>query len=120
MKNIDLSLKGYHLLLVCPGIHVSTKEAFHNIMPHAANPTCEETVMKPLSEWKSTLINDFEVPVFSSYPAIGEIKNMLYDKGAIYASMTGTGSTVYGIYDHEPDIKNIFPSHYQIIHKFVS
>ena len=120
MKNIDLTLKGYHLVLVCPGIHVSTKEAFHNIVPHAANPTCEELVKKPLSEWKSTLINDFEVPVFSLYPAIGEIKKMLYDKGAIYASMTGTGSTVYGIFEQEPDLENIFPSHYQIICKFVS
>jgi 4-diphosphocytidyl-2-C-methyl-D-erythritol kinase len=120
MKNIDLTLKGYHLVLVCPGIHVSTKEAFHNIVPHAANPTCEELVKKPLSEWKSTLINDFEIPVFSLYPAIGEIKKMLYDKGAIYASMTGTGSTVYGIFEREPDLENIFPSHYQIISKFVS
>ena len=120
MNNIDLSLKGYHLVLVCPGIHVSTKEAFHNIVPQAASLTCEVLVKQPLSEWKSTLINDFEVPVFSSYPAIGEIKKMLYDKGAIYASMTGTGSTVYGIFDHETELGNIFPSHYQIIHKFVS
>ena len=120
MKNIDLTLKGYHLVLVCPGIHVSTKEAFHNIVPHAANPTCEELVKKPLSEWKSTLINDFEVPVFRLYPAIGEIKKKFYDKGAIYASMTGTGSTVYGIFEQEPELENIFPSHYQIISKFVS
>jgi 4-diphosphocytidyl-2-C-methyl-D-erythritol kinase len=120
MKNIELSLKGYHLVLVCPGIHVSTKEAFHNIVPHAASPTCEELVLKPLLEWKSTLINDFEVPVFKLYPAIGEIKKTLYEKGAVYASMTGTGSTVYGIFDHAPELENIFPSHYQIIHKFVS
>jgi 4-diphosphocytidyl-2-C-methyl-D-erythritol kinase len=120
MKNIEISLKGYHLVLVCPGIHVSTKEAFQNIVPHVANPTCEEAVMQPLNEWKNTLINDFETPVFSLYPAIGQIKKKLYENGAAYASMTGTGSTVYGIFDQAPTLDNIFPSHYQIIHNFVS
>ena len=95
---ITLSLKDYQILLVKPDIFVSTQEAFSLIKPHKPEYSLKETIALPVSEWKERLVNDFETSVFPQYPAIGEIKDKLYQKGAIYAAMSGSGSSVFGLF----------------------
>lgn len=95
---ISLSLKGYTLVIVKPDIFVSTKEAFAHIQPRKATVSIKEIIQAPIEDWKSHLINDFECSVFRTHPGIKEIKEDLYNAGALYASMSGSGSSVYGIF----------------------
>ena len=95
---IELSLKGYRIMIVKPDVFVSTREAFANIRPHRPEYPVREVIRRPVAEWKDTLINDFEARVFPQYPVIGEIKEELYHQGAIYASMSGSGSSVFGLF----------------------
>lgn len=95
---IELSLKGYRIMIVKPDVFVSTREAFANIRPHRPEYPIREVIRRPVAEWKDTLINDFEASVFPQYPVIGEIKEELYHQGAIYASMSGSGSSVFGLF----------------------
>ncbi len=98
MLPLALDLSGYRFVLINPGIHVSTALAFSQITPHKPIQSIAEIVQRPVTEWKALLINDFEAPISQHYPAISIIKQELYQKGAVYASMTGSGSTVYGIF----------------------
>ena len=95
---IELSLKGYRIMIVKPDVFVSTREAIANIRPHRPEYPVREVIRRPVAEWKDTLINDFEASVFPQYPVIGEIKEELYHQGAIYASMSGSGSSVFGLF----------------------
>ena len=95
---IQLSLKGYYLVLVKPDIFVSTKDAFSLIQPMKPSQSLREIVRMPVETWRATMKNDFENSVFQKYPEIAAIKDKLYDMGAIYASMSGSGSSVYGIF----------------------
>lgn len=95
---IELSLKGYRIMIVKPDVFVSTREAFANIRPHRPEYPVREVIRRAVAEWKDTLINDFEASVFPQYPVIGEIKEELYHQGAIYASMSGSGSSVFGLF----------------------
>ncbi len=99
---ITLSLKGYHLVLVNPGIHISTKEAFAGVTPNENNKPVSEIISQPIETWQDELINDFEASVFPNHPDISHIKQQLLDAGAVYASMSGSGSTVYGIFKKDP------------------
>ncbi len=94
----ELSLTGYQLVLIKPNIHVSTAEAYALVQPAPASIPLSEVVEMPIERWRELLINDFEASVFAKYPAIAEIKELLYSAGAIYASMSGSGSSVYGIF----------------------
>ena len=114
MQPITCTLSSKTLVLVCPGIHVSTADAFRKIKLSPNAPSSASLIEKPIQAWKDNLINDFEEPVFNAFPEIANIKEKLYDAGALYASMTGTGSTVYGIFETSPSIKDLFPSHYQL------
>ena len=95
---IQLSLKGYFLVLVKPDIFVSTKDAFSLITPKMPVQSLKEIVRMPVETWRATMKNDFENSVFKKFPEIAAIKDKLYDMGAIYASMSGSGSSVYGIF----------------------
>ena len=95
---IQLSLKGYYLVLVKPDIFVSTKDAFSLIQPMKPSQSLREIVRMPVETWRATMKNDFENSVFQKYPERAAIKDKLYDMGAIYASMSGSGSSVYGIF----------------------
>ena len=95
---IQLSVKGYSLVLVKPDIFVSTKDAFSLIQPMKPSQSLREIVRMPVETWRATMKNDFENSVFQKYPEIAAIKDKLYDMGAIYASMSGSGSSVYGIF----------------------
>ncbi|GAA5043589.1 4-diphosphocytidyl-2-C-methyl-D-erythritol kinase [Marivirga lumbricoides] len=96
---VSLNLKGYFLGLVYPGIHIGTKEAYGGIAPKKPKTSVKEILLKkPIGEWENLLKNDFEESVFRLYPNLAILKNKLYDAGAIYASMTGSGSTLYGLF----------------------
>ena len=101
---IELSLKGYQIMIVKPDVFVSTREAFSNIRPHYPEHPVKEVIKRPVHEWKETLINDFEASVFPQHPVIGEIKQELYNQGAIYASMSGSGSSVFGLFSPESSL----------------
>lgn len=98
---ISLSLKGYQIVLVKPDIFVSTRDAFAQIKPHRQEIPLKEVIKRPIEEWKERMVNDFEESVFPQFPAIKEIKEKLYEAGAIYAAMTGSGSSVFGLFKPE-------------------
>ena len=114
LSEIDLDLSQYQFLIINPGIHISTGWAFSQIEPSKAFYTIEETIFIPIGQWKNILVNDFEKPVTKHYPEIGNIIHQLYSHGAIYASLSGSGSTVYGIFPNGPIKLPIFPKHYYI------
>ena len=95
---VELSLKGYHIILIKPDIFVSTRDAFAEIKPVRPAVSLKEIVKQPMETWKSSMKNDFEDSVFKKFPEIAAIKDELYDLGAVYAAMSGSGSSVYGIF----------------------
>ena len=104
LNHVSSFLEGYFILLVNPGIYISTKEAYLN-----THPSQQEAGLETLSDsdpagWKKFIVNDFENFAFRLYPQISTIKKALYKSGAVYASMSGSGSTVYGIYERKPEV----------------
>lgn len=98
----EFSLKGYYILLIYPSIGISTQEAYQGVLPQKAQDNIESILSKDISTWKSSLKNDFEESIFPKYPLLSEIKEELYQSGALYASMSGSGSTMFGIFDVDP------------------
>lgn len=109
---VQADLSAYKIILVNPGIHISTKEAFSNLKPEIPKKSIRQIINQPVSTWKDELINDFEMNVFKLFPEIKEIKDYLYNAGAIYASMTGSGSIVYGIFEANAQVNLSFPENY--------
>lgn len=105
---INLSLKGYYLCLIKPEIMVSTPEAYSKVIPKVPVISLKEIIQRPISEWKQWMVNDFESSVFSKHPEIESIKNLLYRKGAIYAAMSGSGSSVFGLFEEATHLKSLF------------
>lgn len=101
---ISLSLEGYKIIVVKPDIFVSTREAFAQIKPHRPEVPLKEIVKRPIEEWKELMLNDFEESVFPQFPAIREIKEELYGEGAVYAAMSGSGSSVFGLFEPETEL----------------
>jgi len=104
LKPVKSILEGYHILLVNPGITISTKEAYYNTRITTPETSLEELIMLPLKRWKKLIINDFEDYAFRLYPQIEDLKKSLYKAGASYSSMSGSGSTIYGIFEEKPGI----------------
>lgn len=101
---IDLDLSGYYLLVVKPDVSVSTREAFALITPKRPPICCREIVTNmSIDQWRHHLTNDFEASVFAQYPELGEIKAQLYAGGALYAAMTGSGSSLFGIFKEQSE-----------------
>jgi len=109
---VDVSLAGYFMCLVKPDIFVSTPAAYSMITPKAAAASVKDIVKRPVAEWRDNLLNDFESGIVALYPRIGEIKQMLYDAGAVYASMSGSGSSVYGIFTEKTNLLASFSDDY--------
>ena len=105
LKPINIDLTNYKLLLVNPGIHIDTKWAFSKIIPQEQKLSIKEIITHPIETWKEHLQNDFEDSVFKEYPEIGKIKSDLYQQGSVYASLSGSGSTVFGIFRKEDNIE---------------
>lgn len=98
LEPIGLDLSGWYLAIVRPAIPVSTKEAFSLITPQHPALNCRDVVMQPVETWRDRLTNDFEKSVFALHPEIGAIKDRLYDMGAVYAAMSGSGSSLFGLF----------------------
>jgi 4-diphosphocytidyl-2-C-methyl-D-erythritol kinase len=98
LEPVHVDLSGYSILLVHPEIHISTARAFSMVKPDGQKPSIKDIVAQPVVRWRDHLINDFEIPVFAEYPGLKKIKDQLYDAGAVYASLTGSGSGLYGIF----------------------
>lgn len=112
-EEVTVSLKGYHLLVVKPPVHVSTPEAYAGVIPRTPDQSIKEVLENsPVEQWRGLLHNDFEESLFPKYPQIGELKEQLYEAGALYASMSGSGSAVYGIFKTSP-YAITFPEDYQ-------
>jgi len=95
---VDLNLKGYQIVIVKPNVFVSTPEAYRGITPKHPEVSLTEIIKKPVSQWDGMMINDFEANIFPLHPEIREIKERLYQSGALYAAMSGSGSSVFGLY----------------------
>ncbi len=105
LQPINIDLKNYKILIVNPGININTKWAFSKIIPQERELSIQQIITKPIETWKVELQNDFELPVFAEYPEIRKIKEDLYEDGALYASLSGSGSSVFGIFLKEKVIK---------------
>ncbi len=104
------NLEGYYLTVVKPDVFVSTREAYQGVTPRRPEKSCKEIVRQPIATWKEELKNDFEASIFDAHPLLGEIKQRLYDLGALYAQMSGSGSALFGIFSNEPkEMASQFP-----------
>lgn len=113
LQPLELDLTEYRFVIINPGIHVNTGWAFSQIQPKPAVKSVQEIVQQPITTWKYELVNDFEEAVSTAHPQIKQIKEKLYTHGALYAAMSGSGSTVFGIFNKEQDlsaIKNLYPT----------
>lgn len=114
LEEIKLSLVDYKFVLVNPGIHIDTGKAFLEMSPSLREKSVKEIIQHPVESWKDELINDFETPIFRQHPEIGIIKDQLYHSGAVYASMSGSGSSVFGIFRKDIITNLPFPHYYFI------
>ena len=105
LEPLSINLSNYTIALVHPGIHISTAWAFGQLKPSIKEKTIAEIIKQPVTSWKEALINDFELPVFKAHPLLEDLKNYLYQQGAIYASMSGSGSSLFGLFPKGTQLK---------------
>ena len=98
LEPIDVDLSGYCIAIVKPALKISTREAFAHVTPCRPEKCCKDIVMSPIATWKEELVNDFEKSIISTHPEIADIKQRLYDMGAVYAAMTGSGSALFAFF----------------------
>lgn len=110
IEPISLKLKSYFAVVVKPRVHIRTAVAYDGIRPLKKRTGLKEIIGKPVEQWKDTLVNDFEQSIFELYPGIRNIKKKLYNNGAVYASMSGSGSSVYGLFREEKNLSAYFRS----------
>jgi len=106
-KTVDLDLSAYKIVLVMPPAHVSTSEAYRGVRPAPVKTSLQELITLPITEWKKYIRNDFEESVFKSHAVIRGVKAALYEAGAEYASMSGSGASVFGIFREMPDLSGL-------------
>lgn len=109
---VGIDLRGYHLCLVKPDVSVSTAQAYAGVTPRRPRQPVRDVIAQPVETWKDRLTNDFEPSVFVRYPVIGAVKQALYEAGAVYASMSGSGSSVFGLFRNPVSLKSRFPACY--------
>ena len=107
LEPIALDLSQYTIALVMPPVHVSTAEAYRGVKPASPERSLKELIQLPVAEWKNNIKNDFELSVFKNHPAIRGVKAALYEAGAIYASMSGSGASVFGIFETLPSLQHL-------------
>lgn len=103
LKTIDVKLIGYYLVLIKPEVHINTTQAYSGVYISGEKGKLERDIQLPVTEWKHFIKNDFEQHIFRLHPELEAIKHTFYDKGALYASMSGSGSAMYGIFKEKPD-----------------
>lgn len=112
LQEIKLNLKDYLIVIVKPNIHVPTAVAYSKVKPAIPSTSLKDSINLPIEEWKYNIKNDFEESIFAVYPEIKSIKENLYKQGAIYASMSGSGSSVYGIFHKKENPEITFPDYF--------
>lgn len=105
LEPFEINLNGRYLTVYKPDVHISTAEAYKGITPRKPVENVRAILLRPITEWRDALTNDFEESIFKNHPQVKAVKDMMYDKGALYASMSGSGSAVYGIFDNEVNIE---------------
>ena len=118
-EKVDLSLKGYHLVIVVPDFQVSTKEAYQDIIPCDLNLSIRYALEKSINDWQGVLKNDFEKIAFKKHPQLKRIKAIMIKEGALYTSLTGSGSAVFGIFNRATKMNEYFPD-YKIWHELLT
>jgi 4-diphosphocytidyl-2-C-methyl-D-erythritol kinase len=108
LSEVRISLSGLQLVLVKPSIHVSTQQAYAGIVPQQPKVKIADIIRQPVNTWKGILKNDFEESIFKDHPLLRDIKEKLYSKGAIYASMSGSGSTIFGLFEKPFSLRKEF------------
>ena len=112
---VTIDLSKYHIILIYPAIHSNTALAYKGIKPAKPEKSIKDIISQPIADWKNTLINDFERNLFAQHPELESIKNELYHAGVLYASMSGSGSAMYGIFEKDMDTNEFdFPADYLI------
>lgn len=106
-EDIDLDLSDYYIVVIKPAIHISTQEAYQHVVPRIPKVDLKRAINLPIQEWKYYISNDFELGIFERYPLIEQIKVGLYEKGALYAAMSGSGSSVYGIFYEKVNLDDL-------------
>lgn len=114
MEPLALDLSHYNLVLVNPGIHINTGWAFGQLSHDRVPLNFPDIIQMPVSEWRDQLVNDFEEPVFNAHPTIGSIKEKLYEAGAVFAAMSGSGSTLFGFFPDTAKPALDFPDHFKL------
>jgi len=104
LSPVDLDLSGYYIKLINPGIHISTPMAYAGVQFNCGEHKLVDVLKLPVSTWKDKLTNDFETHIFNQFPALALLKQELYAEGAIYAAMSGSGSTLFGLFQEEPQV----------------
>lgn len=113
LNPINLSLSDYTIIIIKPPFSINTKEAYSNIMPKPAPFDLKKLPGIPLDQWKNYLSNDFEEYCIKIFPQIKKIKKLLYDQGAVYSGLSGSGSAIFGIFKHSPtDFSHLLPTGY--------
>lgn len=106
-ESVKLDLSKYKIVLVMPPVHVSTSEAYRGVKPAPVKQSLYEVIAEPIKDWKHLIKNDFEESVFKNHPVIRGVKASLYEAGALYASMSGSGASVFGIFEQTPDLSEL-------------
>ncbi len=120
MEDVHVSLQDYFLILVKPPVHVSTAEAYRNVVPHGSRLSLKGLIGFPVNKWKGNILNQFERYVFEKYPEVRQIKDTLYQQGASFALMSGSGSCVYGLFRSErKGLEKLFPPDYRIFRQYL-
>ncbi len=104
---VEVDLSTYYIVIIKPDIHISTSEAYQCIIPQTPTVDLRRAIHLPIQEWKYHIINDFELGIFEKYPKIEKIKHTLYERGALYAAMSGSGSAVFGIFEEEINLDDM-------------
>ncbi|MEO3406545.1 4-(cytidine 5'-diphospho)-2-C-methyl-D-erythritol kinase [Mucilaginibacter sp. CAU 1740] len=104
-ETIKLDLSAYKIVLVMPPVHISTSEAFRGVVPAQPKESLFDLIQLPIADWKKYIKNDFETSIFKNHAEIRGVKAALYEAGAIYSSMSGSGASVFGIFEGTPDVK---------------
>lgn len=120
LSPITLSLKGKHIVMVKPEVLISTKEAYAHVVPKPAEYPLLQMVMQPIEQWRDRIVNNFEESIFPAHPELAAIKQTLYDMGACYAAMSGSGSTLFGLFDRPvPEAKTVFAKYFVFTQQIV-
>jgi 4-diphosphocytidyl-2-C-methyl-D-erythritol kinase len=104
LSRLNIHFNGIYIVIINPGLHISTAYAYQKVKPCGEAYSLPDLIRLPPDTWKDNILNDFESPIFSEFSGLSDLKNKLYETGAIYSSMSGSGSSIYGMYRESPQL----------------